>query len=173
MCFEGFHQPRVGAWWLGIAVLFPFGANAQTSRVIQTANSTDYAIGAQGAHYRVWEKVVPSITNQLGQVLFRTNSFTELATGLNHLVNGRWMPSTENIEITAEGGVATNGQHQVGFAANINVSNAVEIITPDGKDLRRSISWGLVITIALIGSNVLFAELQDTTGQVVSNNQVV
>ena len=70
-------------------------------------------------------------TNDSGQPTYQTNSFTELATGLNYPSNGEWVASSENIQITAGGGAATNGQHQVYFAADINASNAVQITTPD------------------------------------------
>ena len=128
----------------------------------------------QGANSQVWQSVVPSFTNQQGQVVYHTNSYTELCTGLNHLnsANHQWMPSSEDIQITAGGGAAINGQHQVYFSANINASNAVEIVTPDGVDLRSHI-LGIAYFDTTTGKNVLFAELQDSTGQLVASNQVV
>jgi hypothetical protein len=66
----------------------------------------------------------------------------------------------------------SNGQHRVNFAANINSSNAVQITTPDGLQLNTHV-MGLSFYDSSTGSNVLFAELQDSTGQLVTNNQVV
>jgi RHS repeat-associated protein len=147
-------------------------ASGQSQQIEQATNAVNYTIADVGANFRLWQSVVTSFTSQSGQILFQTNSYTELATGMNYLSNGQWMPSKENIQITAEGGAATNGQHQVGFVANINSANAVEIVTPDGKDLQTHI-MGLSYYDASTGSNVLFAELQDSTGQLVTANQVV
>ena len=157
---------------LAAALLFSTRAFAQTQQGNQTINSTDYAISAQGANSQVWQSVVPSFTNQQGQVTYQTNSSTELATGLNFLSNGQWVASSEDIQISAGGGAATNGQHQVNFVANINASNAVQITTPEGLQLKSQI-LGLSFYDSATGSNVLFAQLQDSTGQVVANNQVV
>jgi hypothetical protein len=169
---EAFRAPRKLPCWLGAFFLVPFGAFAQSSSAPETVKATEYAISTQGANHRVWQSVVPLFTNEQGRIIYHTNSYIELATGLNHLVNNRWVASSENIEITAGGGVATNGQHQVGFAANINTANAVEIALPEGGRLKTHI-MGLSYYDDASGSNVLFAELQDSTGQVVANNRVV
>jgi hypothetical protein len=158
-----------GLMALMLAIGIPVRAQLQANQQIPSAK---YTIGAQGAYYRVWQNVMPFTTNAQGQVTYRTNSYTELATGLNHLVNGQWVPSVQAIQITPTGGIATNGQHQVGFAANINTADAIEIITPDGKDLQTHI-MGLSYYDASTDNNVLFAELQGSTGQLVTSNQVV
>jgi RHS repeat-associated protein len=162
---------------LGAVVMLPLGALAQAQQGIQAANSVDtnsasYTVTDLGGSYRVWQNVVPSPADQSGQVAYQTNSFTELATGMNYMDNGQWMESSENIQITAEGGAATNGQHQVEFAADINTSNAVLIITPDHLQLKTHI-MGLSYYDSGTGSNVLFAELQSSVGQLVGNNGVV
>jgi RHS repeat-associated protein len=162
---------RPWACLLAAVLLHSVVAFGQSLQVTQTTNATDYAISEQGANYQVRQNTVPW-TNQDGQASYQTNSYTELATGLNHLVNGQWVASSEDIQITAGGGAATNGQHQVYFAADINASNAVQIITPDGLQFNTHI-MGLSYYDASTGSNVLFAELQDSTGQLVTNNQVV
>jgi hypothetical protein len=172
MYFEGFSNPRLWMSWSRAVLLLALGASAQAQQGNQTASSTNNAIATQGAHFRVWQNIVPAFTNQQGTVSYRTNAYTELATGLNHLVNGQWVPSSENIQITAGGGEATNGQHQVYFAANINASNAVQITTADGLQLDTHI-MGMSYFDASSGSNVLFAMLQDSTGQLVTYNQVV
>ena len=97
--------------------------------------TTNNSIVSRGANQRVWQKAIPFATNEQGQISYHTNSYTELATGLHHLVGTNWVESIPAIQITAGGGAATNGQHRVIFAANINASNAVETITPDGKSL--------------------------------------
>jgi hypothetical protein len=177
MSIECFPGPRIAGCWLGAALLIPLGAPAQAQQGLQdtnavAANSTNYIVANIGGDYRVWQKVVPAFTNEQGQAISRTNSYTELATGMNFLSNGIFVPSSENIQITAGGGAATNGQHQVNFAANINAANAVQITTPDNLQLNTHI-LGMSFYDSSSGSNVLFAELQDSTGQVAANNQVV
>ena len=155
---------------LGASALVPLSGVAQDQQRVQTA---DYTIVSRSANSQVWQRAVPIATNQQGQVAYITNKYTEVGTGINHLVNGQWVPSSENITVTPTGGAATNGQHQVGFATDINTSNAVEIITPDGVDLRTHI-MGMSYFEPSTGSNVLFAELQDANGWLVgSSNQVV
>ena len=104
--------------------------------------------------------------------MYTTNTVTELASGINFPFNGVWTPSTENIQITAYGGAATNGQHQVNFAANINTSNAVQITTAEGLGLKATI-LGMSYYDSSTGNNALFAELTNSTGQLVAANQVV
>lgn len=162
---------------LTIAMLLSLGALVQESQagqstnVVQT-NASVCTVTSQGANYRIWQRAIPVFTNGGGQINYRTNSYTELATGMNFLSNGQWQASSEAIQITADGGVATNGQHQVAFTADINTSNAVQITTPDGLQLKTHI-LGLSYYDALTGSNVLFAELTNSLGQVVNTNRVV
>jgi hypothetical protein len=170
-------SPRAQAWRLGVVILamLPFRSLALAINTIGSNSAatveTNFVV-AQGANHRIWQNVIPALTNQQGEVVYRTNSYSELATGLNHLVNGQWVASSEDVQITAGGGVATNGPHKVSFSANINSSNAVEIVSPDGKQFKTHV-MGMSFYDASSGSNVLFAELQDSTGQVVANNQVV
>ncbi len=104
----------------------------------------------------------------------QTNSYTELATGMHHLVGDQWVDSSEAIQITPTGGVATNCQHQVAFAANINTTGAIDLTMPDGNHLRSQI-LGLSYLDPTTGQYVLIASLKDSTGQVVGagSNQVI
>jgi hypothetical protein len=137
--------PRIRAWRLValFPALFPLCATALLTNTVGSNSvvtlSTNYAVMTLGANSRVWARAVPVMTNEEGQISYQTNSYTELATGMYHLVNGQWVESTENIQITTGGGVATNGQHQVAFAADINTSNAVQITTPDALQLNTHI----------------------------------
>ena len=158
----------------GIAVSFLFAFAGLGQQTVQTPSTAagDYNLAASGANFRLWQNVTPFYTNRAGQIVGITNSVTELATGLNHLVGGQWVPSSENIQITPNGGAATNGQHEVYFAADINSINAVQITTPDGLRLNTHI-MGLSYFDASTSNNVLFAELTNSTGQLVTSNQVV
>jgi hypothetical protein len=159
--------------WLPTAVLTIVILGVGVQPTIYAANlSTDFAVVETGGNYRIWQNATPVSTNNSGQVLYATNSVTELATGMNFPLNGQWTPSTENIQITPYGGAATNGQHQVNFAANINTSNAVQITTPEGLQLQTTI-LGMSFYDTSTGNNALFAALTNSTGQLVAPNQVV
>jgi len=108
-----------------LAILFPVCAVAQSSQTttatVDANNSDAYAVTELGPNHQVWQRVIAQ-TNDSGEVTHQTNSFTEMATGMHHLVNGQWVDSSEAIQITADGGVANNCQHQVAFTANINTT---------------------------------------------------
>jgi hypothetical protein len=164
-------------WWTTVSIVFRLCVcallSSQRSVHAQTGNlSTNFTVVETGGNYRIWQNATPVSTNNSGQVLYSTNSVTELATGMNFPLNGQWTPSTENIQITAYGGAATNGQHQVNFAANINTSNAVQITTPEGLQLQTTI-LGMSFFDTSTGNNALFAALTNSTGQLVAPNQVV
>src|SRR6266508_839789 len=84
-----------------------------------------------GPHHRVWQSVT---LDQAGNLV--TNAYTELATGM-HFWNpaaNRWEESNEQFQITKDGhAIATNGQHSVVLAANINSAAAVDLLTHDGQ----------------------------------------
>ena len=83
------------------------------------------------------------------------------------------MPSTPEIAITASGfGVATQLQHKVIFAPNINTLGAIDCLTPDNKRLRSHV-LGLAYTDRSTGQGVMIAEIKDSTGVLVANNQVL
>src|SRR5882724_11742692 len=165
------------AGWLIVSVL-PICAVAQQSQTVtdptgDAPNLIPYTITELGPNHQVWQRVTPQ-TNDAGEVTYQTNSFTEMATGMHHLVNGQWVDSSEAIQITAEGGVATNCQHQVAFTANINTTGAIDLTMPDGNHLQSHI-LGLSYLDPTTGQYVLIASLKDSIGQVVGagSNQVV
>jgi Concanavalin A-like lectin/glucanases superfamily/Bacterial TSP3 repeat len=155
-----------------LSQLTVFGQLGNQTSGIGSNLSTNFAIVSAGGNFRIWQSTVPISTNESGQVIDRTNSYTELSSGMNYLSNGLWVSASENIQITANGGAATNGQHQVAFAADINTPNAVQITTPDGLQLQTHI-LGLSYLDTASGSNVLFAELTNSIGQIVASNRVV
>ncbi|MDB6122329.1 MAG: hypothetical protein JWQ71_1322 [Pedosphaera sp.] len=130
-----------------------------------------YSIAERGPHHRVWHRVTIQ-TNHVGKVLYRTNSYTELATGMHFLKDGEWQEASETIKITSEGAFAGNGQHKVNFLANINSLRALQVTTPDAKQLKSHI-LGLSYWDSSTGQSVLIAELQDSIGQLVAPNQVI
>ena len=97
---------------------------------------------------------------------------TELASGLNYLKEGQWVPSKEEIEIFQGAAVARQGQHSVIFAANLNSKGAIDLATPDGKRFRSTI-LGLAYTDYASGRSVMIAEVKDSIGAVLPPNQVI
>jgi hypothetical protein len=144
--------------------------NNETNSTSQTI--VGYQLGGQAANQNVWQKII-QITDNQGNVTYQTNNaYTELATGLNHLVNGQWVASKEEIDISAggSGASATNGQHQAYFPGDI-YSGQIELVTPDGKQL-----YSRPVGLSYFdGTNsVLIAELTNSTGEVLpSDNQVL
>lgn len=131
-----------------------------------------YQIGPQDGNSRVWQKILQAKDSQ-GNITYQTNQgYVELATGLNHLVNGQWVASSENIAISADGGSAsaTNGQHQVYFPGDI-YNGVIKLVTPDGKTLQ---SQPIGLSYFDSSNSVLLAELTNSTGQILpSGNQVL
>jgi hypothetical protein len=131
-----------------------------------------YAITQRGPHQRLWQKVTAQ-TNIVGQTIYQTNSYSELATGICYWNSNQWIDSSDQIQLTGNGAAATNTQHRVAFAANINDSGAVSLTTPDGQQMTSHI-LGLVYVDASTGANVLFAETQDSLGGLLaSGNQII
>jgi hypothetical protein len=94
---------------------------------------------------------------------------------LNHLVGTNWVASAENVDITASGGTASNGQHTVNFSANIiNPAGSIELVMSNGMHLQSQV-FGLVYYDPSNLTNVLFAVPTNRIGVVNSNlaNQVI
>ena len=130
------------------------------------------AVVQRGPHNRIWQSVVAQTGSQ-GQTTYRTNSYNELATGLCFWNGTQWVDASDQIQLTANGAAATNTQHQVSFAANINTGGAINLATPDGQQMTSQI-LGLAYTDGSTSNHVFFAETQDSIGQLLpSGNQVI
>ena len=141
--------------------------NQQTQVTVPAA--TPYAITAQDANSRVWQSKDYQISPS-GGVITNTHSYTELASGLNHQVNGQWVASSEMIQILPNGtAVATNGQHQAYFPGDIG-QGTLKLVTPDGQNL---ISQPLGLFYFDGTNTVEIAELTNSIGLVSGDNQVI
>jgi hypothetical protein len=157
---------------LGIAV----NAQSQVAGVGAAAGSTasvptPWAVVSRDANSAVWQRTTYD-QGPNGTVVTNVHSYTELATGLNHLVNGQWVPSKEEIDISADGSsaMATNGQHQVYFPGNI-YSGDIKLVTPDGKVLQ---SQPIGLSYFDGTNSVLLAVVTNSTGAILSSgNQVI
>jgi hypothetical protein len=130
---------------------------------------TAYQVVEQGADHRVWQSETYA-ADANGLLVTNVHKYTELATGLNHLVNGQWVASSTEIDILPDGtAAATNGQHQAYFPGDI-YAGQIELVTPDGLHLH-SRPVGLSYDD---GTNtVMIAALTNSIGQVLGTNQVI
>ncbi|HVU07741.1 MAG TPA: hypothetical protein VHG89_04270, partial [Verrucomicrobiae bacterium] len=143
---------------------------AGTSKTAPAEVVVGHQISQQDGNQNVWQKIVQK-TDAQGNVTYETNqAYIELASGLNHLVNGKWVASSEHIDILPNGtAAATNGQHQAYFPGDI-YEGQIELVTPDGKQLY---SRPLGLSYDDGTNTVLIAELTNSVGEVVGDNQVV
>lgn len=152
--------------FLGALVLL--GLSAAT-RI--TAQDSSPQVLERGPHTRVWQSVIVE-SDDSGSETIRTNRFTEIAVGLHFVRDGQWAESKEQFEETADGFLATEGQHQTGLSKNINAPASVELMMPDGQRLRSN-PMGLSFFDYASGRNVLLGEVKDTEGELVAPNVVV
>ena len=136
---------------------------------ITPITSTAYQVVDRGPNHKVWQgKTYRKLPN--GNVVTNVPSYIQLATGLNHLVNGEWVDSEEQINVLPNGGAAaTNGQHQAYFPGDI-YDGVIRLVTPDGKVLQ-SRPVGMSYDD---GTNTLMiAALTNSIGYLAGSNQVI
>jgi len=137
----------------------------------QVNEAPRFEIVERGDHHRVWQSVTTE-TDAKGRIHYRTNSYTELGTGMHYFKDGQWLESREEIEIVPDGAIARHGRHQVIFAANCNAPIGIDMLTPDGKRLQSRV-LGLAYFDSVSGRMVWIAELKDSVGQLLPPNQVI
>ncbi|MCU0785919.1 MAG: hypothetical protein MUF81_18115, partial [Verrucomicrobia bacterium] len=128
----------------------------------------------RGAHHRTWNKVVTRQDDQ-GRTVMQTNTaYMELTTGLHYLdpKTGQWNETQELIESYPGGAIARHGAHKVIFANNLNAAGAIDLEMPDGRRMQSHV-LGLGYFDSASGQSVLFAEVKDCQGQLVSRNQII
>ena len=89
----------------------------------------------RGPHHAVWRTVTATL-NEVGKLVSETNSFVEVATGLNfwNPATQEWEESQEKFEITPAGhAIAVKGQCQLMLAADINSGGSVDLLIQDDK----------------------------------------
>jgi hypothetical protein len=143
-------------------------AQAQNQKPKPTIRDTPPSVVERDANSRVWQgttyEKLPS-----GEFIPHLHTYTELATGMHYQKDGQWVESKEEIDIVANGGAAIQGQHQVYFPYDI-YSGVIEIVTADGKHLK---ARPLAISYFDGTNNVMIAQLTNSAGLLVSNNQVI
>ena len=159
--------------FLALPALLPLCLMAQLTPTAVNSDVTvlsPYQVVSAGPHERVWQSVTLDADGNTN-----VNSYTELATGLNfwNPSTGQWEESKEQFQIAKDGSaIATNGQHQVILAADINSGGSVDLLTPDGQRLLSN-PMGLSYFDTASGKNVLIAEVTNCVGEQVSPNVVL
>lgn len=155
----------------GSITLLP-AQTAITSGTTAVNQDTDYQIVQSDGNSQVWQRTTYE-TAPDGTQIPHVHQYTEVATGLNHwdYNQQQWVPSSEDIAILSDGSgaVATNGQHQAYFPADI-YQGEIRMLTPDGKLLR---SRPLGLSYDDGQNTVLIASLTNSVGEVVGDNQVI
>lgn len=119
-----------------------------------------------------WYTVTYATNGASGQVRAITNSFTELASGLNRRdALGQWRAATPAFQITANGVEATGATHRVTLAGNINSAGAVQIEKDGVKMQGHPLCVGYYDPVD--GRSELLGELVDASGWLVASNEVV
>src|SRR5579872_5544769 len=85
-------------WFLPVLLLF-FGLRSSAQQNSPSApgnpvSQTPYTEVSRGPHSRVMQRT-STWTNAAGKTITRINSYNEIATGLSHLVNNQWIPSSD------------------------------------------------------------------------------
>ena len=161
--------------WLFVASLFLIlqTGSAQVSSQITNQVSipppTPFKVVSRDGNSAVWERTTYEL-GPTGEVVSRTHKYTELATGLNFLRNGKWIPCNAEIDILPNGtAAATNGQHKAYFPGDI-ARGVINLLTPDGKDLQ---SRPICLCYDDGNHTVVIAVLTNSVGEVVGRNEVV
>jgi len=127
----------------------------------------------RGANHRVWQ-MPETIELEDGSKEKVVRNYTELGSGLHYWDSKKkqWKDSKAKIKSRRGGAVANEGQQQVVFANNLNTLGAVDILAPDGVRLKASVI-GLGYFDALSGRSVVVAELKDSKGKLVGEDQLL
>jgi hypothetical protein len=158
--------------FLSAVVFFSiFTCIAQTQSVSTVPSPTPYTIVSRDANSQIWQRTVYE-RGPSGQVVPHNKQYTELAMGLNFRdpATGQWGPSKDEIDILSDGSAAaTNGQYQVYFPVDI-YNGIIRLTTLDGLQIE---SQPIGLSYDDGTNSVLFAELTNSVGQLISPNQIL
>jgi hypothetical protein len=150
----------------------PTSANQTMGTATTLPADTAYHVIDRGANHKLWQREsYEQLPN--GRIVQHLHKYKELATGMHYQdAKGQWAESKEEIDPYPAGAIAQQGQYQVIFANNLNSKGAIDQQTPDGKRLRSNI-LGLSYYDSTTGKSVLIAQIQDSSGELISANQVL
>lgn len=160
-------------WVFGFIFALTVPPLARSQESALRAAAPQWQAKNRSAHQTEWSSVRYRTNAGTGKITANTNSYIELASGLNYLdpATQKWVESKEEIEIVQGGAIARQGQHSVSFSANVNTAGGIQTTAADGKILRSHV-LGLAYTDAASGQSVLIAGVRDSIGEV-AGNQVI
>ncbi len=161
-------------FYLGLIV---FGAVSFSGLAQDTASRSNamaqagYRVVEKAQHHRTWSRIVTA-TDAQGATSTKTNTVTELISGMHRWTGTQWIEAKPEIAITTNGIVARGADHSASFSSNINSYAATKVRLPNGQILASHI-LGLAYHDRITGSNLMFAVLKDCRAQIVGSNSVV
>ena len=96
----------------------------------------------------------------------------EIETGMNYWTGEQWLPSEPSFDVAADGFIATRLQFIVNINAQINTSNAVNILTRDGNFIR-STPVALALYDRASGASIIIGAITNSTGVLVETNRIL
>jgi hypothetical protein len=96
----------------------------------------------------------------------------EIATGMNYWDGEKWTESQASFDVIPDAFVAPRLQYIVSIGHQINVPNAINILTRDGVTIR-STPVALALYDRTSGASVIIGAITNSTGVLVSSNRVV
>jgi hypothetical protein len=143
-----------------------------TSQQLGDSKGVSYSVVSRRPYSSVWERV-STATNSDGEIFQITNSYNEIAVGLNKQAgDGTWIPASNQIQIQPDGGAAANGAQHTAYFPGSLYNDAFSVTTPDGKTLT---SRPLGLSYFDGERSILIAELTNgPVGQMLpSGNQII
>jgi len=135
------------------------------------ASQSDVRIVERGPHHTSVEYANPTL-DPSGSLVIQTNSYVEIANGLNYLnEKGEWLSSEESFEVVPGAALAWKGQQRVSFASNLNQEGSVQVRLPDQRLLVSHI-YGLAYYDMTSGKSVLIASVKDCQGVITADNVI-
>ena len=129
--------------------------------------------GKQDAMSTEWHYAKVFTNSATGQVSYRTNRFTEIASGLNFRdAVGNWQRTREEFLELPGAFVAANGGTKVIVARNLYFSGSLDVLTVKGTRLHGHI-LGIGYFSPVDGRSVLLGATKPCQGQLTASNQVL
>jgi hypothetical protein len=137
-----------------------------------TAADPNLGVAARDQHSAVLRRILP-LTNELGQVRYRTNDFVLLENNLHYFEDGQWKQSEDTIESFPGGAVARRGPDQAIFSHDLNAEAVFDIQSADGTRLRGGLRAVQLTDLASGRSVTLGTVKGKAPGQLLPPNRIV
>lgn len=125
----------------------------------------------RGPHHQVVE-TISEFRHATGRVTRQTNRVHVLASGLFYRHDGKWVRSSETLELTTDGAVARHGPHTVTLPHDLAGDAPVEMLTSDRKRFRSRL-LGLTYLDPASGSRVWLARTQPCRLELAAPNRAI